>query len=303
MIRLRSTAAAAALLAVGFGGLALAGRTPDELLAEADKAYALQSYKRAARAYERAAEALDQPFIALLGHARALLALERLEEVDRQLERALAATDNDEQRAIALNLRGVTLAQAARALADTGDPSASVKRHQLRDRAITAYRQAISATENPPPAIWANLAEAQSRDHRWADARSSVEMFLQAEPEAAASVAGLVAYLDCVDTVGVPQIVGRSPAEVPPGFTPPVRLHFPSPALPADRRNERGVAIFDTVIDTSGALHCVRPLSIRGLSPEFVADAKQTLSLWRFEPAKIDGEPKWVTYTLTVEVK
>ena len=87
------------------------------------------------------------------------------------------------------------------------------------------------------------------------------------------------------------------------GFTSPQRVHAPSPQVRPGSPHDPGLVVFDTVIDKSGTVHCARPLLRRGLSDDFIADALHTLSQWRFEPARIHGEPKFATYLLTVELK
>ncbi len=168
--------------------------------------------------------------------------------------------------------------------------------------AIEAYQKALSAAPSPPPAIWANMAVAQSRALHRRAARESVETFLKLEPSGAASVAGLVHHLDCLDrleaSIDFEHAATRSPEAV---LEPPTRVFFPAPSPTGSRDN--GSAHFETVIDTEGVPHCTRVTKNFGLSGEFIQGALQTLFTWRFTPALLDGEPVTATYRLTVSVR
>lgn len=83
----------------------------------------------------------------------------------------------------------------------------------------------------------------------------------------------------------------------------PIRTHGPAPAYPPIAKEERiqGRVVAKTVITTEGTIESVE--IIESLGEEFDAAVRDALKEWRFEPAKLDGEPVDVHYHLTFNFK
>ncbi|MCP3957150.1 MAG: energy transducer TonB [bacterium] len=83
----------------------------------------------------------------------------------------------------------------------------------------------------------------------------------------------------------------------------PVRTHGPAPAYPETARKDRiqGRVIAKTVISTEGTIESVE--IVESLGEEFDTAVREVLKEWRFEPAKLDGEPVDVYYNLTFNFK
>lgn len=64
-----------------------------------------------------------------------------------------------------------------------------------------------------------------------------------------------------------------------------------------------GWVVVSTVIDTSGRPVSPRVMQIQGGGPAMAYVAMDSLARWRFEPAKLDGQPVPVFYVLTVNFK
>lgn len=80
----------------------------------------------------------------------------------------------------------------------------------------------------------------------------------------------------------------------------PVRLHAVQPRYTEIARKTRtqGVVILQTVIDVEGRVTDVEVL--RGLPMGLTEEAVRAVREWRFEPARLDGRPVAVYFTLTV---
>ncbi len=284
-------------------GAAAAAKTAEQLLAEGDAAHRLGHHKRAVKAYEGALKELERPYGALMGLARAHVALDRFDEARVFVDRALEVAAEGDERAAALNYRGMTFARESQWLsAGRRHRKSHGQRYELLLQAIESYREALGAIEHPPAAIWANLADAQSQALQREAARASAEKFLELEPSARASVAGLLAHLDCLDQMataidfkGALERWGKDEME------PPRKVHYPSPEPVS--RSSSGIGYFELIIDREGSPHCARLTANHGLEPAFVAGALRTLSTWRFEPARLRGEPVSVIYAMTITVR
>lgn len=79
----------------------------------------------------------------------------------------------------------------------------------------------------------------------------------------------------------------------------PVRIHGPAPTYPALAKEERiqGQVVAKAVITKEGDVEDVE--IVESLGEDFDQTVLDTLAQWKFEPAKLDGEPVAVFYTLT----
>ncbi len=90
---------------------------------------------------------------------------------------------------------------------------------------------------------------------------------------------------------------------LPTGATRPVKVHDVKPEY-TDRAREarlQGVVILETAIDQEGNVVDVSVL--KGLHMGLTEAAVDAVKQWRFEPARIDGEPIPVSYNVTVNFR
>jgi TonB family protein len=83
-------------------------------------------------------------------------------------------------------------------------------------------------------------------------------------------------------------------------ITEPVKISGDYPKYPEADRLARieGTVVLDSLIGPDGALQCVRVMD--GPSPNMNCSAALAVMNWRFEPARLDGEPVEVFYILSV---
>ena len=87
------------------------------------------------------------------------------------------------------------------------------------------------------------------------------------------------------------------------GLTPPVKEHAPPPKYtqPARFARIQGSVIVQAIIDSSGKPVCFHVL--KALPQGLTEAAIETISRWRFVPAKLGGQPVSVFYNLSVNFK
>ncbi len=84
---------------------------------------------------------------------------------------------------------------------------------------------------------------------------------------------------------------------------PPKKLVTPSPEFPWAKRGIDAVAIVvEVTIGTDGRVRQPRIVESKG-ELTLVSETLDTLRLWQFEPARLDGEPVAVLYNLTVNFR
>ena len=90
---------------------------------------------------------------------------------------------------------------------------------------------------------------------------------------------------------------------LPPGAARPVKVHDVAPEYTELARAARlqGVVILQTAIDQEGNVADVDVL--KGLEMGLTEAAVDAVKQWKFEPAKIDGEPIPVSYNVTVNFR
>lgn len=83
-------------------------------------------------------------------------------------------------------------------------------------------------------------------------------------------------------------------------MTPPRKLHAPQPLYTEEARQKRiqGVVILQTIIDAEGRVTRVEVL--KGLPEGLSESAVEAVKQWRFEPAKVEGEPVPVYFNFTI---
>lgn len=120
------------------------------------------------------------------------------------------------------------------------------------------------------------------------------------------------ASIDAVEASGGGVVDGLGITELPPPIvtpTPPIRLHSGMaaprkirdvmPMYPAMARTARvqGVVILEAVIDSSGRVESARVLRSISLLDDAALEAVRQ---WRFDPARLNGQPIPVVMTVTV---
>jgi TonB family protein len=82
-------------------------------------------------------------------------------------------------------------------------------------------------------------------------------------------------------------------AGVDPGaFTPPRRVKGSSPSYPesAARDNAQGTVLLECLITAAGAVQACRVT--RSVHPAADREAKRTIERWKYEPARVMGQPQ-----------
>ena len=79
----------------------------------------------------------------------------------------------------------------------------------------------------------------------------------------------------------------------------PIRIHGDVPSYPEAAREDRieGQVVVQSVINTEGIVESMKVVSSPG--PAFSEAVSKIMPSWRFEPARLDGEPVDVYYNLT----
>ncbi|MGD2114415.1 MAG: energy transducer TonB [Acidobacteriota bacterium] len=87
------------------------------------------------------------------------------------------------------------------------------------------------------------------------------------------------------------------------GVSPPRRIAGPAPSYPEDARKERieGTVVIQAVIEKDGRVSHTRVL--KSLSPSLDRASREAIGGWTFEPARLDGDPVSVFYTLTINYR
>ena len=85
----------------------------------------------------------------------------------------------------------------------------------------------------------------------------------------------------------------------------PVIRHQVKPVYPAglSQMGMAGRVVAETIIDVDGRLKRCRVLERQGGGPAMTYAALDALRQWRFDPARLDGQPVKVYYVLTVNFK
>ena len=136
--------------------------------------------------------------------------------------------------------------------------------------------------------------------------RSQLPMERESHDTVEAAVLDVLRHVTAPTGAPAPSDVARLATgfePLPTGATRPVKVHDVNPEY-TDRAREariQGVAILQTAIDQEGNVVDVSVLKglPMGLTEAAVAAVKQ----WKFEPARIDGEPIPVSYNVTVHFR
>ncbi len=84
---------------------------------------------------------------------------------------------------------------------------------------------------------------------------------------------------------------------------PPIAIHKVGPAYPEESRKARitGAVVLQTIIDVEGRITDTKVL--KSPAADLAEAAVEAIRTWRFEPARLNGEPVAVYYNLTVNFR
>jgi len=193
-----------------------------------------------------------------------------------------------------------------------------------------AFRSALAAGTHDRGQVLAGMSDAILQQGRYAEAASIARQALEAK--ATGRAAGIARSTICrarsegrlgaeaaftpqssqeLATASPPVTPGGKPASgelaiaeephlVRPGVTRPVKVYSPPPHYcEADRKAKtEGRLVLETIIDTDGCVAVGHVL--KGLTPCLDRAGLGAVQGWVFEPARLDGKPVKVYYTLTV---
>jgi TonB family protein len=319
---LRVAALLAALLAAP-GALAAAAESDQvsKLIASAKRSFRKHDYRRAAELYAKADEAAGgQSLPAVVGLTRSQLNLFRYDDAIAAVERWIGMAGTREARAAAyqhlgfslhrkgLTERWETAPEPSRAHSSPPEVSASSTPGEESLRAaVDAFRRAaeeLGEDDDGRQFVLLNLADSLSWLGEIDEARAALEAY--------AAAGGADPYADeirCWVGVRVPrdkeegEEAGGEREPLTLGFgevQAPVRVHAPAPQYPPGARAARmkGTIVLQAILTKEGTIECVRPL--RGDPYPLAQAAMAAVKRWRFEPARLRGEPVDVYYNLTV---
>jgi protein TonB len=81
----------------------------------------------------------------------------------------------------------------------------------------------------------------------------------------------------------------------------PVKISGENPEWPSPRVRAPGTIRVEAVLGSDGLLRALTFIP-GDLDPRLMAELRRSLATWRFEPARRDGQPVAVRYTLTLHV-
>ncbi len=248
-------------------------------------------------------EAAGQSVEALVGLARADLALKNLDRVIASAEKLLALTEEPFWRAYAFNLRGLALVDLAQREEDeqakivTGNDRFEIPGKSQVEQAESDFRAVLELSEGRANAARLNLAEALAWLGRPAEARGFLAEYVErgATPDSQPHAQDLMCYLDVCAAAGV--------EVAPPPLTPPRRISAPMPQYTEIARKARiqGSVVVQTVIDAEGGVRCLR--AIKELPLGLTEVALEAVQKWKFEPGKSAGKSVPFRYVVSVNFR
>jgi len=83
----------------------------------------------------------------------------------------------------------------------------------------------------------------------------------------------------------------------------PAKIDCPTPVYPDDARRQgiEGVVVLQTVVSSTGEVAHAKV--VRGVHGGLTEAAVAAVGQWRFEPARLDGEPVAVSYILAIRFR
>jgi len=301
-MRFRALSGKATLLILGLALLPLAparaaespGPGPDPAiarkLAEAEKLFTKKDFNKAAAELEEANQlAKGQCGACLLVLAQAEVALGDPERAVQAARAAVALGGTRPFAAAAYNQLGILLIQPQAGEAQLAEAEASLRR-------------AAELGEGTAPI---NLAALQLRREHPGKTLALARQYLAAEPQGKSAEAAhiLVCHARAVLAKGTPQgslaEVAVTPRAMASGVEPPKVIYRDFP--PLDAAVAGGVVTLDSVIDEEG---CVVEAKIPKPKETTLEErALQAARFWVFQPARYQGKPVRVAYSIVVDTR
>jgi TonB family protein len=237
----------------------------------------------------------------LLGLARAKQGLGDLNAGIVAAQKAVEALAKDPLQGLAYQHLGDLLSQRAGACEPPPCDAAA-----LADLAAAeeTYGSALASGSADRSYSLAGLALTRIRLAHYPEAADAARQSLTAAATGAAAARARVLLCRARWTGKVPAADGPEAAiRVDGRVSKPVKVSVPAPSFSESARKKRteGTVIIEAIIDREG---CVTDTQVLQGAPEGLdAAALQAVRHWVFEPAKRDGKPVKVFYTLTVNFK
>jgi TonB family protein len=225
--------------------------------------------------------------VCLLGLARALEGLERFELAIGVVRDAAEALGDDPL--------------AAKAYLELGD--LLLARHHPGDveEAEQAFGRVTRGSDRA--AALSGMAVVRLRQRRYLEAVEAAREVLRADVHGPVGRQARVALCLARNAGSVPGPAAESsdsPRRVEGPVEKPRKLYAPPPRYSENARRARthGMVIFEAILDGEGCITSVHIL--KRLDRDLDGNALEAVKNWAFEPAKLDGKPVKVYYTLTV---
>jgi TonB family protein len=266
----------------------------ESLLEEGFAALRREAPRPALKSFEKANRLAGGTSLrAHLGIAEASMRLGDYRRVVEHAERMLGLTEEVEAQVKAHGLIGLALLSLHHVYQGPIEGGFEARQADLR-RAEQAWRTVLELSGGEANIARYNLAEALFAQRRLAEAHSQLDEFLArgGSLEETPGADTLKCFLD-VEAEGTVHTVGGEVA-------PPQKLYAPPPQFTQSAREKgvQGVVILEAVIDTAGAVRCVRPF--KALASGMTQATIDAVRQWRFTPATLGGKPVPVFYTVTV---
>lgn len=305
--------AVAGVLLSGWVSVAAAGEIPPKAaraLARAFESMKAGDLVRARSQYKRADELTEEPtYETKEGLSRILFLYGEHEKSLVAARLALTLAENTQQRAVTLSRIGALLFATSRpGLRDLDEGVVSESpREALLTEAQAAVIESIELSEGRFAMPWFNLSEIHYEKHQYLEAKKAIDRHLALMPEDLVSrrAGKLSQCLEVLthseDDASAPNRIKRLDEEKQ--VTRPTKISGPNPMYTEAARANRvqGTVIVESVITEQGEVVCTRPL--KGLPLGLTRAATDSVSQWRFEPARLNGKPVNVYYNLTINFR
>ncbi len=163
--------------------------------------------------------------------------------------------------------------------------------------AEAAFRKVLALTSGQANIARYSLGEVLKRQRRPQEAHTVFAEYLERQPdgERSAQARRAMESIACVQNLGPIPVEGE--------VKPPVKISGQLGQYTEDARKARiqGVVIAEMIIDKNGAVRCLTILE--GLPFGLTQAAAAALSVWKFKPATLHGEPVAVFYMLATSFR
>lgn len=278
----------------------------------AEIAEKLHSHTRAAglalRLLEEAGEEMPSPsYTVLIGKAQAnrCIGYPRQSAADAQL--AYSLTDDNYERARAASLVGLAFLETPPWPGNAGKGAVFPK--GKLEQASSLFEEALGLSDGEYAAAHYYLGKTHLKIGNLQAVAGSFESYIASSNPSYIDKSR--EYLERIEMaralyveVGLGVTGDSRPRDVAPAdITFPVKLAAPQPRYGgmAKKLGVQGTVIVHAIIDEEGRVQ--KAVVLEGLHPQLDREAVETTRLWKFEPAKLNGQPVAVVFTLTIEYR